>query len=179
MIRVWNAFVRGTAFERGAVVKCDQNLDGEGCPDLYHAERMPMIDGMQVDYYPVVVGDLLCSARMRSVIESVAAPDDGVKWTPVTLLVRGEEPTGLWRLEFSRVADVLDEERSMFNQYGAERMLFRPVFSAMKCRNHSVFADRPNCRHAFCVTNVARRELAKLEPRKQFKFNPAPVSYDT
>lgn len=178
MIKVWHVFMRGSADRKGALVRCDRNLDGQGCGELYHAEWMPTIGGMAFDYYPVVGGDLLCSARMRSTIESVAVPEDAIEWRPVTLLVRGHEPIGLWRMEFSRVADVLDQERSLFNQYGDERSLMRPVFSASKCAKHSVFADRPDCRHAFCVTNTARRELAKLEPRKQFKFSTAPVSYD-
>lgn len=165
-MKVWRVFVRGRAYERGTVVTCNQNLEGVGNPDLYYAQQLPVIDGVKVDYFPVAGGDLVCSARMRATIDKVAVPNDAIRWAHVTLLVRDQRPISLWRLEFSLVADVLDEARSIFDQYGEVRMLRKPVFAASKCERHSVFADRPNCRHAFCVTNASRRELAKLEPRK-------------
>jgi hypothetical protein len=179
MIKVWKVFRRSSCYGFDDVLECGQNLDGVGNPDLYYSKRVPMIDGVLVDYFPVSGGDLVCSPRLRATIDAISVSDDAITWKLVTLIVPHAAPMNLWRLEFSGTPDVLDEERTIFDQWGDVRIIRRPVFAAFKCAKHSVFADRPNCRHAFCVTNVARRELGKLEPRKQFKFNTAPVSYDT
>lgn len=178
MIRVWKVFRRSNYYQCDDVLECDQNLDGVGNPNLYYSKRLPTIDGVVVDYLPVSGGDLVCSPRLRAAIDSVCVPEDSIIWKSVKLIVPDAPPMNLWRLEFSGIPDVLDEDRTIFDQWGEVRIIRRPVFAASKCAKHSVFADRSDCRYAFCVTNTARRELAKLEPRKQFKFNTAPVSYD-
>jgi hypothetical protein len=178
MIKVWKVFSGDEVYQRDMLVGCDRNLEGVGNPNLYYSKRVPMIDGVVVDYLPVVNSDLVCSPRLRAAIDSVSVPEDSIIWKPVKLIVPDAPPMNLWRLEFSGIPDVLDEDRTIFDQWGEVRIIRRPVFAASKCAKHSVFTDRAECRHAFCVTNMARRELARLEPRKQFMFTTAPVSYD-
>ena len=110
-------------------------------------------DGELCDYPATDLGAMVCSGKMRKILENYVAPSDNLQWLDVRI-VAAERVDSFYILHFPEEPDVLDLERSVFDEFG----VVRPVISNRKAELHGVFV-REKGDKGFVVSDRAKKGM--------------------
>src|SRR5262249_41110012 len=77
----------------------------------------------------------LCSAKLRSILESNAGVADMLQWLEIAVCGLGEKRT-YHILHFPAPPDVLDHDKTL---YQPKHVVLKPVLSQEKAKSHHVF----------------------------------------
>lgn len=111
----------------------------------------------------------LCSARMREAIDAIATPRDGIQWLKVLIEDEHGHEQPYFVLHVPRASDVLDPERTIFDEDGQIR---RAVLDSTKARGS----------HVLRLPGDTFRRIVSLEVRRSLEtarclgliFSPVP-----
>jgi hypothetical protein len=149
----------GLAYPIGVTREQDRPLIGHylrgGRVENWPSREYELRDGGFVDYQPDVRGFLLCSERLRDVLEASKGPLDVVQWLPVSLKRPSDEARPYWILHFPERPDLLDHELSHFH----EGRLLKGVLSLRKAQGHHVVPTLEARFTTFMVSATVREAI--------------------
>ena len=127
---------------------------------------------------------LLCSEALRTIIDTQLTGNEGIRWISCNIIYQNEKKTYHFPL-FTKILDVLDEERSFYG--GREKTfsnLIKPVFAYSKIQRYSIFSlwneNGYPCKisSSVYVSENIKKAIIKAKMKKGIYFNQAPVSYE-
>lgn len=124
-------------------------------------ERRYRIDGEFADLQPEIRALKLCSPELRRVLDSHRSPADSLQWLPATVESMSGEQRPYWVLHFPEFPDVLDVEKSTFEEYEGERFYDSAVLDLRKAARHSVMPSPERFATAFMIAEPVMRALVE------------------
>lgn len=113
-----------------------------------------LLDGGFTDFQPEIHSLLMCSERMRRVLDQLASPVDVLQWLPAWVTGANGERRRYWVLHFPTRLDVVCYDPT---QHPSGTMI--PIVFLDRVGNRQVFASSNGSQHHFVVTDPVRQAL--------------------